>query len=244
MGASISKASLSNCQQAITTVTNNAIQTVNSNCSQGITATQNITIGTIENSNNNTFTNQLNIASQLVCIQSDTSSTDFESAITSALSADLTAGASAGTALGLSISDSDISSFSSSISNVANSFDLKTFQSCVNDVLVEQNFTVKNGIYGSNDNTILNSSTVNAVANCTQSSSQLVSAQNSLATDIATKATATSSSGFNLAIIGIIGIVILLLLFGGYKLLTGGIGSIAKGTGSVIKGTVDTAGNI
>ncbi|RZK13315.1 MAG: hypothetical protein EOO43_18070, partial [Flavobacterium sp.] len=159
MGASLSKASVKSCQEAVQNITNNAIQSVNSNCSQGITATQNITIGEIKDSNNNTFTNQLNIAAKLVCIQSSDSSAEFTNAITSALSSDLTAGSTAGTALGLSVSLSDVESFSSSISNVGNNFELSTLQSCISDILLEQNFTVRNGIYGSDNNTVLNSST-------------------------------------------------------------------------------------
>ena len=213
MGASVSKASVTSCQEVVQKITNNSVQKVNSNCSQGIQSTQNITIGEIDGSNNNTFTNRVNVAAQLICVQASNSKADFENAITAGLTQDLTAGSSSGVALGLSVSTSDIASFSSAISNVANSFEMDTFQSCINTILVEQNFTVRNGIYNSDGNTILNDSTINAAANCNQANSQLVKAQNDLAAELSTKATSTSSSGFSLGSIGIIVFVFILLLF-------------------------------
>lgn len=248
MGASFSKASVNSCLTAVQTITNNSVETVNSDCANGVNSVQNINIGKIVDSNDNTFTNESNIAANLICAQESTSSSDFENAITAGLTADLTAGSSAGVSLGLSISESDISSFSSAISNVANSFDITTYQECVNSVLVEQNFTVSDGIYGSNSNTVLNSSIVDASANCNQKNTSLVTAQTDLAAQLATTAKSTSSAGFSLGSIGIIVLVLILLLFGGFKFITKGAGSVVKGTakvaGGAVKGTANAVGSI
>ena len=248
MGAAVSVASVTNTQRAISTITNKAIQSVNSNCAQGIQSTQSIKVGEISGSNGNTFTNRVKVAANLICIQSTSASADFQNAITSSLKADLVAGATAGTGLGVSVAVSDIDSFSESISNVANSFELSTLQSCINTVLVDQGFEVTKGIYNSNNNTVLNDSTIDAVANCNQQADQLVAAQNSLATEMVTKGAAKAESGFNLGIIGIVIVVLLLIFFYFYKTVFGAATGIVKGTFKGVENiagkTIDTAGNI
>lgn len=241
MGATDSQSYAKSKSTSITNDMSSALVSTNQGCANGVIASQNVTIGTISGSENISINQSIEQTADLVCVQTADSTVDFSSDISNAVSTTVKAAATAAQAVGSAKAKSYVDSVQELITNISKSVDIQTLQSCINNVFSEQNVTIGQ-ILNSKNVPITIASAQNSTVNCVQKQKLAMTAVNTLANQMATDLSATTSSGFDLGMVLIvIAIIIIVVLFGGPTVVVKTFFDVVNG---VVSGTVSAAKNV